>query len=466
MAYIIPNATDTGAGNKYYALDQAEPDALDFEVLGSRASGVISGCEVRALTVPSTAVSVDAGYVVLANNAYPVTANPNLSLGAGPTNNRFDLVVVRIATGASTGVLTVLSGTDSATNPTFPLSNSRYTGASTLSYFEPSTDVLLAAIYRSGSLAVTSSMIVDKRSTSTSSIRLKGGTPATDMGSDGDLYFKNTLVTGDSSGVYVKRNSAWQELAKAPIDPGVPIGTIIMWPSSLVSPSNTVWIEADGTAVSRVAYKSLFDVVSTTYGVGDGSTTFNLPDFRGHFLSGLPASGRSMGTRYGAASNNVSLTVANVPSHNHALSTGVTVSSHDGHTHAIDHDHSSTNSGPTNDTHTHPFTATTDPQTVVTYQGLAFNHGSAWGYMTTTDLLSNTPNTAFNLSHTHTVSGTTGAGGAGHSHSIDLPAFTGTSSTAGGHAHTVSGTTESTGSTSPVSVEPSNYPIRYFIRYA
>ena len=46
------------------------------------------------------------------------------------------------------------------------------------------------------------------------------------------------------------------------------------------------WLAADGTAVSRSTYATLFAATSTTHGVGDGSTTFNLPDLRGIFVRG------------------------------------------------------------------------------------------------------------------------------------------------------------------------------------
>jgi len=46
------------------------------------------------------------------------------------------------------------------------------------------------------------------------------------------------------------------------------------------------WLASDGTAVSRSTYSALFAAISTTHGVGDGSTTFNLPDLRGIFVRG------------------------------------------------------------------------------------------------------------------------------------------------------------------------------------
>lgn len=47
------------------------------------------------------------------------------------------------------------------------------------------------------------------------------------------------------------------------------------------------WMKANGAAVSRSAYSSLFAAIGTTFGAGDGSTTFNLPDLRGEFLRGF-----------------------------------------------------------------------------------------------------------------------------------------------------------------------------------
>ena len=46
------------------------------------------------------------------------------------------------------------------------------------------------------------------------------------------------------------------------------------------------WLAADGTAVSRSTYATLFAAIGTTYGAGDGSTTFALPDMRGYFVRG------------------------------------------------------------------------------------------------------------------------------------------------------------------------------------
>jgi len=90
----------------------------------------------------------------------------------------------------------------------------------------------------------------------------------------------------------------------------------------------TGWLPCDGRAVSRATYWRLFSVTGTTYGVGDGSTTFNLPDLRGRALVALDnlggtaanrilAVGSSLGAAGGAESHQLSAT--EMPAHTHPL---------------------------------------------------------------------------------------------------------------------------------------------------
>lgn len=62
---------------------------------------------------------------------------------------------------------------------------------------------------------------------------------------------------------------------------------------AMQSPPSQYWLVCDGRAVSRATYPALFDAIGTTYGVGNGSTTFNLPDLRGVFVRGHDA-GRNL----------------------------------------------------------------------------------------------------------------------------------------------------------------------------
>jgi microcystin-dependent protein len=63
----------------------------------------------------------------------------------------------------------------------------------------------------------------------------------------------------------------------------VPAGSVI---SFAMNTAPTGWLKANGAAVSRTTYVSLFAAIGTAFGVGDGSTTFNLPDARGEFIRG------------------------------------------------------------------------------------------------------------------------------------------------------------------------------------
>lgn len=78
-------------------------------------------------------------------------------------------------------------------------------------------------------------------------------------------------------------------------------------PAGLIAPfggtsAPTGWLACDGSAVSRTTYATLFAAISTTWGSGDGSTTFNVPDLRGAFLRGSgtssldPSSPRAVGS--------------------------------------------------------------------------------------------------------------------------------------------------------------------------
>lgn len=66
---------------------------------------------------------------------------------------------------------------------------------------------------------------------------------------------------------------------------GTPPGVIAYWPS-LVFANPTGWLVADGSAVSRTTYADLFLTIGTTFGIGDGVTTFNLPDIKGRMIVG------------------------------------------------------------------------------------------------------------------------------------------------------------------------------------
>lgn len=108
---------------------------------------------------------------------------------------------------------------------------------------------------------------------------------------------------------------------------GLPVGTLAFWGLN-TDPSDTDYRVADGRAISRTTFAALFALWGTTYGAGDGSTTFNIPDLRGRVVVGgnnasLPngASG-SYSTRALAATGGAethTLITAELPAHSHTL---------------------------------------------------------------------------------------------------------------------------------------------------
>lgn len=76
--------------------------------------------------------------------------------------------------------------------------------------------------------------------------------------------------------------------AKLAADAKTPSGTVVDFAGSAIP---TGWLECDGTAVNRTTYADLFAAIGTTWGVGDGSTTFNVPDLRRRTTVGAGGSG-------------------------------------------------------------------------------------------------------------------------------------------------------------------------------
>lgn len=83
----------------------------------------------------------------------------------------------------------------------------------------------------------------------------------------------------------------------------------------------TGWLVCDGSAVSRSTYAALFAIVGTSYGSGDGSTTFNLPNIVDRVPVGK-SGGKAIGTSGGSATatpsiGNTTLSTSQIPSHGH-----------------------------------------------------------------------------------------------------------------------------------------------------
>ena len=118
---------------------------------------------------------------------------------------------------------------------------------------------------------------------------------------------------------YIDENGDWQEIILEPSGDTLPIGAITEFGGE-TAPTN--WLFCNGQAVSRETYSELFEVIGTAYGDGDGSTTFNVPDFSsrspmgvGTGTDGTNSETTTLGQEKGEYKH--TLTTNEMPSHNH-----------------------------------------------------------------------------------------------------------------------------------------------------
>ena len=253
---------------------------------------------------------------------------------------------------------------------------------------------------------------------------------------EGTLYYNKF-----TDELKIKGASTWTALGGVTTTE-MPTGSVITWVGAPSSPP-TGWLLCDGAAVSRSTYSSLFAITSTYFGVGNGTTTFNLPDFRGLSLVGAVSAnlgvavGNTSGGKvwtYGTADPFTALThSSDNASHTHTF----TDDSQGGHTHATNHTTTATYSSQTaasGHTHTYVGATSTDGHSH-TVGNLAASAGTI--SMSTTS----TNEFAAATAHTHTVGDITG--GNAHSHTV-----TESVGTSGGHSHTYTGTVPSYTNTS------------------
>ena len=165
------------------------------------------------------------------------------------------------------------------------------------------------------------------------------------------------------------------------------------------------YLLCDGAAVSRTTYSSLFTTIGTTYGTGDGSTTFNLPNLQNRIPVGKGSDSEfdTLGETGGAKA--VSLAATNIPAHSH---TGTTDSETQEHTHGF---------------------STSSDQAILNIHGagsasvISGAAGSAVGSGARSSYRSGGANIGGATSydawvHTHSHSGTTGGRSATHNHTF------------------------------------------------
>jgi len=142
-----------------------------------------------------------------------------------------------------------------------------------------------------------------------------GGTGVATLSANGVLIGNgtsavSTVAPGTSGNLLTSNGTTWTSAAAAP---GVLTGALLMW-ATTSAPSG--YLMCDGSAVSRTTYAALYAVIGTTFGSGDGSTTFNVPNYTNRMPYGT-----TIGTTGGSAD-------AIVVSHTHTATSAVTDPGH------------------------------------------------------------------------------------------------------------------------------------------
>ena len=119
--------------------------------------------------------------------------------------------------------------------------------------------------------------------------------------------FSDGLKTTTPAATSNDTSVATTEFVRHAVDSSVPSGAV-MYFAMQAAPAG--WLKADGSAVSRTQYPALFAAIGTTFGAGNGKTTFNLPDLRGEFVRGWDGGrgidpGRAFGSAQGDAIRNI-----------------------------------------------------------------------------------------------------------------------------------------------------------------
>jgi len=194
--FTVPNASEYGT--TIQSLDQAEPDSLDFQILGNHNYGVLSGADITVYSVDNGSAALTASYVYV-NNHYGYVSASTVVFDAPDADARFDIVVA-VRVDATTFTYGVVKGTPDATNPIFP----------TIS----SDKLPLYAIYRKSGVTLNTLSVVDKRMFLNMAHRTGTAVP-TEAADQGDLYIRTgTSPATEQSSLYVYADSAWQNLAK------------------------------------------------------------------------------------------------------------------------------------------------------------------------------------------------------------------------------------------------------------
>lgn len=251
-----------------------------------------------------------------------------------------------------------------------------------------------------------------------SDIHFVDSAPGVDLGKNGDIAIQE--VVNATPVMYKRQNNIWVPVVNSQNTefPGV-----FKWFCGADVPSG--YLKCNGQAITRAIYPALFAAIGTRYGIGNGSTTFNIPDVRGNAIRGYDE-GRGIDVARALGSEQDSQNKGHV----HALAGGAVVA-------AGSHSHGASTGGA--GTHGHGASAAVDGSHVHGITTLIDNGGGRSSMVADEDW-GNTMYTRYTDaagSHSHSIS-ISGVGD--HTHSVSVAA-------AAAHEHALSGNTQAEGGT-------------------
>ena len=277
-------AMTTSGSNKTLALSP-QPLSVQNEMFIVTVGGIVQQPNTDfTVTTDGTTTTL-----TITNGNSEDSATEVMALAFGNTKSVFAFPVTGEAAAAGDTPITIKANA-SQTADLLNITNSSNT---TLAKVAADGDLTCVDVTASGNAAVTGTL--SAAATTASSLTVNGATQV-----NGDLTVTGTATI--SGGISA-----------------LPVGAVVPYAAGSAP---TGFLVCDGTAVSRATYSTLFGIIGETYGVGDGSSTFNLPNLEGRFPMGVDASNALATTGGGTAT----LSEANLPDHTHTYSKTTDVS--------------------------------------------------------------------------------------------------------------------------------------------
>ena len=280
--------------------------------------------------VPFTSISASETRKITANNLAIRLTQLGLTVGTSapstPYNGQLwvdtqtNPPILKVYNGASFTTISFLPGASIGTSPGSTAPSSPVLGQLWLDTSQTPDELKVydgAAFVRVDPLGITDTAAAAKylqiTTAASTYLTLAGGT-----------LTGNLTLTGNPTTTNMASNKGYVDTQIAAI-PAVtdqtPAGTVIY---TARSTPPTGYIKANGAAISRSTFSVLFAAIGTQFGVGNGSTTFNVPDLRGEFIRGLSDgstvdSGRTLGSNQGSqnVSHNHTGSVTGAGTHGH-----------------------------------------------------------------------------------------------------------------------------------------------------